>query len=263
MKKTPVTLDLNSLPSAIRPYVRGAALFDSSCSEHATTLYAESADGRFYLKMDKPGSLERENAMTRFLNRHGLAPAAILYRPEPGRDYLLLEAASGDDAAEASHLEQPGRLAAVFGESLRRLHAVPAEGCPYPDRLADWIREAETEAEGGSVHRFPASDDPANETVVHGDACLPNLILNGFAFSAFIDAGSGGVGDRHYDLYWGLWSLAYNLKTGDGGRRFLDAYGRDGFCPDRLETVANWIEAAEQPDAQAAALVRQARSWAE
>lgn len=260
MKKTPVTLDLNALPSAILPYVRGAALFDSSCSEHAATLYAESPDGRFYLKMDRPGSLEREYAMTRFLNRHGLAPAAILYRPEPGREYLLLEAACGDDAAEACHLEQPGRLAAVFGESLRRLHAVPAEGCPYPDLSAEWSREAE--AGNGPALRFPASGDTANEAVIHGDACLPNLILDRFAFSAFIDAGSGGVGDRHYDLYWGLWSLAYNLKTGDGGRRFLDAYGRDGFCPDRLETVADWIEAAEQPGAQAAALVRQARSWA-
>ena len=47
-----------------------------------------------------------------------------------------------------------------------------------------------------------------DHVVMHGDYCLPNLILSDARLSGFIDLGNGGVGDRHCDLYWGLWALA-------------------------------------------------------
>ena len=66
-----------------------------------------------------------------------------------------------------------------------------------------------------------------NEVLLHGDYCLPNIMLDDWRFSAFIDLGASGVGDRHLDLYWGAWSLAFNLKTDRYRERFYDAYGRD------------------------------------
>ena len=53
-----------------------------------------------------------------------------------------------------------------------------------------------------------------------------------------IDVGCGGVGDRHIDLFWGVWTLAYNLKTDRYGERFLDAYGRDGVDVSLLHVIA-------------------------
>jgi kanamycin kinase len=53
--------------------------------------------------------------------------------------------------------------------------------------------------------------------------------------TGFVDLGSGGVGDRHYDVFWGIWTLEYNLKTDIYKDAFLDAYGRQDFAPDRLE----------------------------
>jgi kanamycin kinase len=44
-----------------------------------------------------------------------------------------------------------------------------------------------------------------------------------------------GVGDRHYDLFWGIWTLNYNLKTDKYKDIFLDAYGRSLIDFDRLE----------------------------
>ena len=44
--------------------------------------------------------------------------------------------------------------------------------------------------------------------------------------------------DRHIDLFWGIWSLNYNLHTPRYTDRFLDAYGRDGIDPDKLRCVA-------------------------
>ncbi len=37
----------------------------------------------------------------------------------------------------------------------------------------------------------------------------------------FIDLGNGGVGDRHIDLFWGAWTLFYNLKTDRHTERFF------------------------------------------
>jgi len=71
--------------------------------------------------------------------------------------------------------------------------------------------------------------------VLQGDYCLPNILLRDFRLEGFVDLGTGGVGDRHYDLFWGIWTLAYNLKTDRYKDVFLDAYGRQELDPERLE----------------------------
>ena len=47
-----------------------------------------------------------------------------------------------------------------------------------------------------------------------------------------------GISDRHIDLVWGIWTLAYNLKTTRWSDRFLDAYGREVIEPEMLRCVA-------------------------
>ena len=76
------------------------------------------------------------------------------------------------------------------------------------------------------------------DTLLHGDYCLPNIMLDNWRFSAFIDLDAAGVGDRHIDLFWGMWSLQFNLKTDRYRDRFLDAYGRDRICPDLFPVIA-------------------------
>ncbi|MBE5874997.1 MAG: aminoglycoside 3'-phosphotransferase, partial [Lachnospiraceae bacterium] len=51
-----------------------------------------------------------------------------------------------------------------------------------------------------------------------------------------------GVGDRHIDIYWVLWSLWYNLKTDKYTDTFLDFYGRDKVDMERLKVVAETEE---------------------
>ena len=76
------------------------------------------------------------------------------------------------------------------------------------------------------------------EVLLHGDYCLPNIMLDNWRFSGFIDVGNGGVGDRHVDLFWGAWTLNFNLGTDKYRERFFDAYGRDKLEPDKLRTIA-------------------------
>jgi kanamycin kinase len=63
-------------------------------------------------------------------------------------------------------------------------------------------------------------------------------MLDDWRFSGFIDLGNGGVGDRHIDLFWGAWTLWFNLKTDRYRDRFLDAYGRDKIDAPMLKIVA-------------------------
>ena len=76
------------------------------------------------------------------------------------------------------------------------------------------------------------------DTLIHGDACLPNIIQNNGVFSSFIDFNMSGVGDKHIDLYWAIWSLQYNLKTSAYTDMFLNMYGRDNFSEDMLRVIA-------------------------
>ena len=76
------------------------------------------------------------------------------------------------------------------------------------------------------------------DTLLHGDYCLPNIMLDNWRFSGFIDVAQGGVGDKHMDLFWGIWSLRFNLKTDAYRERFLDAYGRDQIDEEMLRLIA-------------------------
>ena len=77
-----------------------------------------------------------------------------------------------------------------------------------------------------------------NDVLIHGDYCLPNIMLDGWRLSGFIDLGNAGVGDRHIDIFWGTWTLWFNLKTWQYTDRFLDAYGRDKANPEILKIIA-------------------------
>ena len=68
--------------------------------------------------------------------------------------------------------------------------------------------------------------------------CLPNIMFDGWELSGFIDLGNGGIGDRHVDLFWGAWTLRFNLGTDAYRELFFDAYGRDKIDKEILSVIA-------------------------
>ncbi len=248
MKKTEITFDEASLPEALSPYLDKAKIYDSSCSEEAQTLYIDGPQPA-YLKISKEGMLFREMKMLGFLHSHALAPIVLAYISENGQDYLLSEALEGEDGIAERYLQEPIRLAEVFGASLRILHSLPIEGCPFPSRMAEMLAQSERNILRGYADKAIIGKDVkvaserlsalilsgVEDVVMHGDYCLPNIILQDFCLKGFVDLGTGGIGDRHYDLFWGIWTLEYNLKTEIYKDAFLDAYGRQDFDAGRLE----------------------------
>jgi kanamycin kinase len=173
------------------------------------------------------------------------------------RDWLLTEKIRGDDGISPKHLEQPERLCDAFAERLAILHGMDFKDCPVPNHTELILAKAERNRQEGTYDKtqFPdswgyASEDEAwavvekygtllkADTLLHGDYCLPNIILNDWKFSGFIDLDNGGVGDRHVDLFWGTWTLFWNLGTHKYRERFFDAYGRDKVDEDMLRVVA-------------------------
>jgi kanamycin kinase len=221
---------------------------DRSFSKTARTFRLTNRDGTIFVKLAATGLLERERLMSEFLHGHGMAPAVVGYGATEEGAYLVTEALDGTDGIAAEHLADPRRLAVVFGDSLRRLHELSTDGCPVRDRDAELRRLAEInlaakdydatyipEPLDEAAARFEADRPNDDQVVLHGDYCLPNILLKGFQLSGFVDLGNGGVGGRHYDLYWGVFTLEYNLKTSSYKDLFLDAYGRDCFVADLLE----------------------------
>ena len=67
---------------------------------------------------------------------------------------------------------------------------------------------------------------------------MPNVILDDFKFSGFIDLGNSGVGDKHIDIFWAIWTLEFNLKTNKYRERFINAYGREDIDLDILKLIS-------------------------
>ena len=172
-------------------------------------------------------------------------------------DWLLTLRVAGEDCTHGQYLNDPKRLSRLLGERLRWLHETDITGCPVEDRNAEYLATVERNYQTGNYdkYQFPDSFGYRNaeeamskveegrhllngKVLLHGDYCLPNIMLDDWHFSGFIDLGNGGVGDRHIDLFWGIWSLWFNLKTNDYRDRFLDAYGRDLVNEDALRVVA-------------------------
>lgn len=256
MKRTLITPNFDNYPSVYLPLLVGARLYDSSCSPEARVVYIEKEDG-LYLKSAPEGTLAREAAMTRFFHEKGFGTEVLDYRTEGGRDWMLTARVPGEDCTHADYIANPERLCDLTATLLRELHECDTAGCPIHDHTARYLALAEHNYRNGiyDASLFPDNwgYDSAYEawqviktdghrlqtnTLLHGDYCLPNIMLENWQFSKFIDVGNGGVGDRHVDLFWGAWSLFFNLKTDRYRDRFFDAYGRDKIDLGMLRVVA-------------------------
>ena len=255
MDRKKISIDTDGFPSVLHPFLKNAAVFDSSCSNAAKVYFIDKDEGCF-LKTASAGSLKTEYEMTRFFFQKRLAPEPILYLSED-KDYLLSYAARGEDMTHPVYLAEPKKLCDTLAAILRSLHETSFSACPVPNRLKSYFETAERNYKNGLFDTSLFPDDRGfysasdaweralegrhllkSDTLIHGDYCLPNIMLDNWKFSAFVDLGNGGVGDRHIDLFWGAWSLAYNLKTDKYTDRFFASYGRDKINFDALKTVA-------------------------
>lgn len=255
MKRTLLTRLPVDIPSEIASFIGNSTVYDSSCSPEARVYFIDK-DGGYYLKRSAKGSLEKEAQMTAYFHFKGLSAQVLSYLSSDS-DWLLTARIAGEDCTHELYLSDPNRLCDIMAHSLRLLHETDFSGCPVTERMKDYLALADENYRTGNYDssQFPDSFGYAsaksayaalqdgrqglkNEVLIHGDFCLPNIMLDNWQFSGFIDLGNGGVGDRHIDLFWGAWTLGFNLGTDKYRDRFFDAYGRDKIDRELLATVA-------------------------
>ena len=261
MKKTEILKIPYALPDFFYKFVNGARVYDSSCSPEARVYFIDK-DGGYYLKRAAEGSLEKEALMTEYFYKKGLGAEVLCYVSGES-DMLLTRAVMGEDCTTAKYLDNPKRLAEIMGERLRMLHEMDASDCPIQNTISEYIAVAEKNyaTDNYNKEHFPdsfgySSGEEAykvltegksllkNEVLLHGDYCLPNIMLDDWRFSGFIDLDGAGVGDRHIDLFWGRWTIGFNLRMIGAyvdkayEERFFDAYGREKIDEDKLKIVA-------------------------
>jgi streptomycin 3"-kinase len=174
---------------------------------------------------------------------------------------LVTTAIDGVRACDVPAAAVPKVLDSLAG-ILRDLHAVPTDRCPFDRRLSVTLPAAEDVVRRGAVDldnldpadRPTAPSDllaglraqadlmsrlePADLVVCHGDACLPNVLLDPDTWQCvgLVDLGRLGVADRYLDLSL----VAANVGSAGMFPQFsaadadtlLRAYGLDD--PDRV-----------------------------
>lgn len=250
MEKTLIEVNMREFPEELHYLFKNATIYDSSSSSNARVLYSDLG---YYIKISAKGRLQEEAMLTKVFSDRGLGVEVVEFL-SADQDYLVTKSAKGEDCL--AFLDDPERLCKVLAETMRDLHSKSIIGAPVSPRMKQFQDTADGKTECAYeeyvlMDKFPIhSREEAwqiiqenkhrlkEDTLIHGDFCLPNVMLEDWKFSTFIDFNLAGVGDKHIDIYWVLWSLKYNLKTDKYTDLFLDLYGRENFEPDMLRVIA-------------------------
>jgi kanamycin kinase len=163
--------------------------------------------GAVYVK--RAAALAGERDRLEWLHGRWPVPELVGFFHASGDDWLLTREIAGTPLYHHSLGWEPPRVARLLGETLRVVHATDATGCPFGV------------AKRGNV-------------LIHGDYCLPNILVSDGLLSGLIDVGGAGLGDPRQDLAAAVWSLQYNFGPGHA-REFLDAYGAPPMSDEQVE----------------------------
>ena len=251
MNKTRIKIDKSKFPKQIQYLFEDTNVYDSSCHSNAKVYYVDQG---YYIKVDKLNSLNHEYEMNCLFQKIGLGVEVIHYISSD-MDYLVTRSAIGHDLTHC--VNSPEKLCEILALSLKELHSKPIDSFQHSTRYQRYLESYNDNFKHGyydesvlmNLYIILTKAEAMNiinkdihllkaDTLIHGDACLPNIIQEKGRFTSFIDFNMAGVGDKHIDIYWAIKSLQINLKTEDYTDLFLDMYGRDNINEERLRVIA-------------------------
>lgn len=148
-----------------------------------------SVGNKYILKVsDKVSRLREEYEKDSWISGMISAPKPVLFLLEGGKAYYLREHLDGENLCGDEFLSNPEFLVDLLVNAINTLHNTKILDEKY-------------------------ILDEGYDTLIHGDFCLPNILVNDGKISGFIDLGDSGIGDPWRDYAWCIWSLRYNLKT--------------------------------------------------
>jgi aminoglycoside phosphotransferase len=196
---------------------------------HTDAAVRRSRDGRAYAKTGSgPVRDELSDEHDRLVWLAGTdlpAPQVLDWQDDGETATLTTATAPGVPLSDLPPSAAAGGVKALAA-FLKRLHAVDRDGCPFERWLAVTVAEAQVNVAHGLVDTDDFDDERRDATaealleelverrpraeeletgdlvVCHGDACLPNFLVDPetYEVTAMVDVGRLGVADRHLDL---------------------------------------------------------------
>ena len=154
-------------------------------------------DSGYFLKVAP--DVHNERARLDWLPTRLNAPCVVAFGSVADESWLAMTEVRGDALTAPRFRDDPHEVAGLIAQAIREVHAVDASGCPFGK---------------------PAP----GHVLVHGDACLPNILVTEEMHFGFVDLADLEVASPEVDLSAAVWSLQYNHGPGFG-RLFLERYG--------------------------------------
>ena len=199
----------------------------------------------------EPVSEESENhtAMLRWLEHKIPAPRILDTVIQDGWRWTLMTRIPGEMACSSTWRGDPHRLVKLLANALRSLWEIDLSCCPVDQSPDAKLARARKIVEAGQVNLDLAEPGTFGEAgfsspaallswleahrpdftpvLTHGDFCLPNVFLEDWHLTGFLDLGRSGAGDKWTDIAI-CWRT---LRDNFGGH-----YGKavPGFHPDEL-----------------------------
>ena len=208
------------LPNQIEVYVRNLDFSRDTLGRSEDEIYL--FEDKYVLKISENTSrLRREHDRCVWLDGKLPVPRSICFVIENGRAYFLREMLLGNPLCNKEYMNDPMLAVSLLSDAFLMLQRVSADGCPFE------------------------SEENSGGDFVHGDFCLPNILIKDNRVSGFIDIENCGCGDKRFDIAWAVWSLGYNLGTSKYTKLFLDSIGCDFSREDYEKYVLDLIDHPE------------------
>jgi len=183
-------------PKEIEKYISG--LEYETCNIARTSNIVLLFGDNYSLKISKNiEEIRNEYEKNKWLSKRILSPKPICFCIEDGKAYYLREYLKGKTLIDEMYLNNPELIIDYLSKAISLLRKLDNENCPFEN------------------------NESIGNKFVHGDLCLPNIIVNNNEVG-FIDLDNAGIGDEWNDYAWLLWSLEYNLKTDKYNKLFLE-----------------------------------------
>jgi aminoglycoside phosphotransferase len=192
-----------------------------------------------YLKIEakeKLFGIKHEYEVYKFLSGKIKVPGLYYYE----YPYLITSEIEG---VCSFHVKEEERLETmrIIARAIKELHSVDIKDCNLYSDL-EWNIKNKVFS-GEQLYNKPADD----YVFVHGDACLPNMIIHEGQFSGFIDMGAAGVGSRYEDLAYCVWSTLHNFKDIKYVGEFFKEYGEEYYDRDKLNFYIRLLNPSSNP----------------
>ncbi|GCE48834.1 kanamycin kinase/aminoglycoside 3'-phosphotransferase-2 [Thermosporothrix hazakensis] len=242
-----------TLQELLEPYKTAGMIAD----EIGCSLSRVFQIGPYYLKMTPESAaikLLAEKERLEWLQGRLPVPQVHFYGQDERFEYLLLSTVPGKLSCDRLFLSDLPALVRLLAEGLRQIHAIPIADCPfdmrleqrlsrarsyvYSNRIADapsWAFRSAEEARA-LYERLAQTQPPEDPVLTHGDYCLPNILIQSWRISGFIDLAQAGVADRYFDLALACRSLLYNFPEAEPLLpEFFQTYGISSVDREKLD----------------------------